>query len=66
MAVPITPTNGLLEGVVRSSLVTKVPLDLANKMTTITTEAINIIRKNQTTEAGLKKELGLYPPFIHL
>ena len=66
MAVPITPTNGLLEGVVRSSLVTKVPLDLANKMTEITTEAINIIRKGQVTPEGEKKELGMhfFPSFL--
>lgn len=52
MKVSINEKPELLEGVVRSSLMTKVTPELAEKMTHITTEAIKIIRLPG-------KELGL-------
>lgn len=57
MKVYIQDNPGLLEGVVRSSLITKVSPELATKMTAITTEAIHIIRLPG-------KELGIHPFFI--
>lgn len=57
LKVSLKDNPALLEGVVRSSLVTKVPAELATKMTAITTEAINIIRQEG-------KELGLCFSFL--